>query len=312
MNNTRSIKVLLVEDNPGDARLIQEILSESKGTLFELELADRLLTAREYLTNGDIDFILLDLSLPDSQGLDTFRKMRAHVPEMPIVVLSGLNDETIAIKAVQEGAQDYLVKGQVDPNVLIRSIRYAIERKKAEETIRKLAYYDPLTDLPNRVLFNDHLSLALAHARRNESKLAVMLLDLDRFKVVNDSLGHSMGDRLLKVVGGQLRNLLRKEDTVSRMGGDEFLLLLPEIEDGRSADNAAQRILDSFRIPLRVDKHTLSITVSIGISIYPDDSRDADTLMKHADIAMYKAKDRGRNCCQRFSLIDTYAQYAEP
>ena len=295
-----SIKILLVEDNPGDARLIHEILAEAKGTVFDLECADRLTVARERLTDGQIDLVLLDLSLPDSQGLDTFAKIHAHIPDMPIVVLSGLNDETIAVKAVQEGAQDYLVKGQVDSNVLVRSIRYAIERKKAEETIRKLAYYDPLTDLPNRVLFNDRLNLALAHAHRNEQKLAVMLIDLDRFKDVNDSLGHSMGDRLLKVVGDQLSHLLRREDTVARMGGDEFLLLLPEISGLEDADQVALRVLNIFRKSFAIDGHELNITASIGISIFPEHGHDADTLMKHADIAMYRAKDMGRNGYQTY------------
>ena len=310
MMSSNPIKVLLVEDNPGDARLIKEILSEARGILFDVECADRLSRARKHLADEGADLVLLDLTLPDSRGLDTFTKLRVYAPGIPIVVLSGLNDETIAVKAVQEGAQDYLVKGQVDSNVLIRSIRYAIERKKAEETIRKLAYYDSLTDLPNRVLFNDRLILALAHAQRSERRLAVMLLDLDRFKNVNDSLGHNMGDRLLRVIGNELKHLLRKEDTVARMGGDEFLLLFPEIESIRSADTIAQKILDSFLTPFRVLGQELSITASIGISIFPDDGNDADSLMKHADIAMYKAKDEGRNRYQRFSRIDTYIQHA--
>lgn len=293
--NTTPILVLLVEDNPGDARLICEILSDAKGTQFVVECTDRLSTAKDFLTANECDLVLLDLSLPDSHGLDTFSKIHTHVPEMPVVVLSGLDDETVATTAVQEGAQDYLVKGQVDTNLLVRSIRYAIERKRAEETIRRLAYYDPLTGLPNRVLFTDRLTLALAHAERNQQKLAVMLLDLDRFKNINDTLGHTMGDRLLRVVGDQLRDHLRKNDTVARMGGDEFMLLLPEITKDQDAITVAQKSLEIFRKAFDVDGLSLHVTVSIGISVYPEDGEDADTLVKHADIAMYRVKERGRN-----------------
>jgi diguanylate cyclase (GGDEF)-like protein len=302
MNKT-PISVLLVEDNPGDTRLIFEILSEAKGTHFVVECTDRLSTAREYLSVNTCDLVLLDLTLPDSRGLDTFFKIHTHVPEMPVVVLSGLDDETVATKAVQEGAQDYLVKGQVDTNLLVRSIRYAIERKRAEETIRRLAYYDSLTGLPNRVLFNDRLTLALAHARRNQQKLAVMLLDLDRFKNINDTLGHNMGDRLLRVVGDQLKNHLRKNDTVARMSGDEFMVLLPEIIKDDDAINVADKTLEVFRKTFTVNGLSLHVTASIGISIYPADGEDADTLVKNADIAMYRVKERGRDGYQTFRPV---------
>ncbi|UCE17891.1 MAG: diguanylate cyclase [Gemmatimonadota bacterium] len=295
-----SIKVLLVEDNPGDTRLIEEILTEAKGTVFDLECTDRIPRARECLTGEDFDLVLLGLLLPDSQGLDTFAKIRTHAPEMPVVVLSGLNDETIAVTAVHQGAQDYLVKGQVDSNEVVRSIRYAIEWKKMEETIRKLAYFDPLTSLPNRVLFNDRLNLALAHAHRNEQKLTVMLIDLDRFKDVNDSLGHSREAPLLKVVGVQLTHLLRQEDTIARMGGNECLLLLPEISGIEDVDRVAHRILEIFQKSFAIDGHELTITACIGIAVYPEQGPDADRLMKHADIAMYQAKDTGRNGYQMY------------
>ena len=133
----KHIKVLLVEDNPGDARLIQEMLTEIRGATFNFERADRLSTGLEHLVEGRIDVVLLDLGLPDSQGLDTFDKAYAQAPEVPIVVLTALDDEALAIRAVREGAQDYLVKGQVDSNLLARAIRYAIERKKAEEALKE-------------------------------------------------------------------------------------------------------------------------------------------------------------------------------
>ncbi len=181
------------------------------------------------------------------------------------------------------------------------SQRELTERKWAEEALVRMATHDPLTGLPNRRLFNDRLNLELAHARRNQRKLAVMLLDLDHFKDVNDTLGHSMGDKLLQVVGQRLLGLLRKSDTVARMGGDEFTLLLPEIAQAEDATQIAHKILGAFRKPFEFNDHEVRITTSIGIAIYPDDGEDADTLIKNADIAMYRAKDQGRDNYQRYS-----------
>jgi diguanylate cyclase (GGDEF)-like protein/PAS domain S-box-containing protein len=175
------------------------------------------------------------------------------------------------------------------------------ERKRAEETVKWLAYYDALTGLPNRTLFNDRLQLALAHARRNQQKLAVMLMDLDEFKEVNDTLGHPVGDELLKAVGERLTTILRESDTICRMGGDEFLLILPEINKMEQATKTAQKILEAIREPLVVDHRELRITTSLGITIYPDDGEDVDTLVRNADIAMYRAKAEGRDNYQRYT-----------
>ncbi len=180
-------------------------------------------------------------------------------------------------------------------------VRDITERKKSEETIRRLAYHDPLTGLPNRLLFTDRLAMAITGAKRNKQHLAVMILDLDYFKDINDTLGHHIGDRLLQAVGSRLTELLRKGDTVARMGGDEFLILLPEINNVGVTTTIAQKIVDSFQTPLIVDEHRLHITTSIGIAIYPDVSDDVETLIKHSDIAMYRAKGSGRNNYQLFT-----------
>jgi diguanylate cyclase (GGDEF)-like protein/PAS domain S-box-containing protein len=174
-------------------------------------------------------------------------------------------------------------------------------RKRAEETIRELAYRDALTGLPNRVLFNDRFTMALAQARRHQQRCCIMLLDLDHFKEINDTLGHSVGDKLLRVVGERLRGLLRTSDTIGRMGGDEFLLLLTDIARVKNVTTIAQKILGAFRNPFAIDDHKLMITTSIGIALFPDDGDDADTLMKSADIAMYRAKEKGRDNFQCYS-----------
>lgn len=182
----------------------------------------------------------------------------------------------------------------------IRGImRDVTERKKAEETITFMAYHDALTGLPNRVLFNDRLSLTLVQARRNRQKFTLMMLDLDKFKDINDTLGHQVGDQLLQGVGNRLRSRLRKGDTVARMGGDEFMLLFPDIKQAEDCLIVAQKIVESFRRPFCLGGHELFVTISIGIAIYPDDGTDSDALQKHADASMYEAKIGGRNNFKR-------------
>jgi diguanylate cyclase (GGDEF)-like protein/PAS domain S-box-containing protein len=169
------------------------------------------------------------------------------------------------------------------------------ERKKAEELVRKMAYHDAVTGIPNRRLFYDRLNMAIEHSKRYTKKIAVMILDLDKFKEINDAMGHDVGDSMLKGVSGRLKGLLRTSDTVARMGGDEFALLLTEITGKEGASAIAERILLAFREPFMCNGQFLSITTSIGIALYPDHGENIETLLKHADTAMYQAKERGRN-----------------
>lgn len=171
----------------------------------------------------------------------------------------------------------------------------AIERKRAEETIHRMAYYDHVTSLPNRMLFLDRLTVAIAHAQRYKKKLAVMFLDLDGFKAVNDEFGHNAGDQLLRVIADRLVGCIRKEDTAARLGGDEYTLLLPGIVQRKGAARIARKILDVVRKPLTLSDKEINVTTSIGIAIYPGHGEDAETLLKNADIAMYRAKERGRD-----------------
>ena len=185
--------------------------------------------------------------------------------------------------------------------VVLGMVQDITERKEAEVKIRKMAYHDALTRLPNRVMFVDRLKVAMAYAQRHKQKLAVMLLDLDQFKDINDTYGHNVGDQLLRSVGNRLTGLLRKSDTISRMGGDEFFLLFPELTRVNDAVKIAQKIMDAFKEPFTFDGHKLNITTSIGIALYPNDGEQVDILLINADIAMYHAKQKGRNNYQRYT-----------
>lgn len=172
---------------------------------------------------------------------------------------------------------------------------FVVKRKQLEETIQQMAYNDALTLLPNRLQFKDRLGVVLADARRNNEKLSVMFLDLDRFKVVNDTFGHEAGDQILQGVARRLRSCLRESDTVSRFGGDEFVILLPKIGEAENAAMIAKKIIETVKQPLTSSSSELSVTTSIGIALFPSDGEDGETLLKNADSAMYHAKEMGRN-----------------
>jgi diguanylate cyclase (GGDEF)-like protein/PAS domain S-box-containing protein len=430
-------RLLLVEDNPGDARLLREMFNEiesSGGWSHNAKLThvESLTEAEEHLANDEIDIVLLDLNLPDANGLAAVRRAQAAAPGVPLVVLTGLDDESTAAQALQEGAQDYLVKGQIEMHGLLRTLRYAVERKIREtalsaeneraqvtlscigealvcadllgnitflnsvaekltgwsmqeaagqpmvevfrtldtqgdppiETTAELAMLQPgavhlpfsgtlirrdglkipiqdsiaaihnrkgeatgtvivfrdvseaqekaqqivhfaqhdfLTDLPNRVLLNDRISQAIRFAQRSTNHVAVLFLDLDGFKQINDSLGHPVGDQLLQSVAKRIVNCVRGSDTISRQGGDEFVVLLAEVHRAEDAEVMARRILRSVANAHIIDGRDLHITTSIGVSVYPHDGLDADTLIKHADTAMYQAKEKGRNSFRFFT-----------
>ena len=428
----KSIKILLlVEDNHGDARLLREMFNEQGSHQTELTHVACMGDAEQHLATSSVDIILLDLGLPDAQGLEAVRRARAAAPSIPLVVLTAMDDELLAIQALQEGAQDYLVKGQIETHGLLRALRYAIERKTAEDalfaekeraqvtlhsigdavastdnsgnitflnlvaekmtgwTLREAvgrpmaevlrfidatnhetapnpmeaavarnqtvhlpphcvlirrdgfetpiedsvspihdrkgqasgavivfhdvsasqamalqmthsAHHDFLSGLPNRILLNDRVGQAIASASRHMKKLAVLFLDLDGFKHINDSLGHPTGDKLLQSIAKRLVECVRSSDTVSRQGGDEFVVLLLDVEEPEDAALAARKILQAVAEAHPIDRHDLCVTASIGVSVYPDDGLDAETLIKNADTAMYQAKENGRQSYQFF------------
>jgi diguanylate cyclase (GGDEF)-like protein/PAS domain S-box-containing protein len=425
------VTILLVEDSAADAALVTTVLGHEASTGFHLAHRERLATGLEYLRESGADLVLLDFSLPDSQGLETFRTVRTEHPDVPLIVLTSLEDDAVALQAVSEGAQDYLVKRSLEQSLLTRSIRYALERHRADEALRESeeryalavrgandglwdwnvdtetlylsprwkqmlgygagelgdrpedwfstvhpddreaftgaleahfegedehfehehrmhtndgeerwiltrgvvvrdsagrvtrmagsqtdittrkraeqqlvydAFHDGLTGLANRALFTDRLGVVLAARRRQqEVRFAVLFLDLDRFKNINDSLGHTTGDKLLKGIARRLEKALRPGDTVARLGGDEFAILLSVATDVSDAIHVAGRIQEIVSKPFTIDAHEVFVTTSIGIALSSPATEKAEDILRDADIAMYRAKAAGR---ARYEVFD--------
>ena len=294
-----AVRVLLIEDDPGDRQLIEEMLRDA-GTATIVTSFSRLGDAIEPVTRGLADLVLLDLSLPDSSGLDGVRRLRAAAPEVPVVVLSGLAGQKVALEAVQAGAQDYLNKNDVDGETLTKAMRYAVERQRAERRLMRMALSDPLTGLPNRVLFADRLDQALARAARSTTRgrkaprLILMFIDLDGFKAVNDELGHLAGDQVLVEVARRLVEQLRGADTVARLGGDEFTLLCEGVQSTDGGVGLARRFSLVLSAPYEVEGGEAQISASIGVAVASPLHEDAGALLRRADAAMYAAKREGQ------------------
>jgi diguanylate cyclase (GGDEF)-like protein len=313
-------KVLLIQENHQDAASVCGALVGSSEGPFQIERVrscaegvQRLVGADKHSPPGAaaIAAVLVDLFLPDSEGIETFDRLFEAARHIPILVLVEAKNAEIARLAVRRGAQDFILKDRIDNYWLPKALRSMAERAanvealfeekdRAAERTSYLAQHDGLTDLPNRTLLNDRLAQAMAAAHRRQHKLAVLFLDLDHFKHINDSLGRAIGDRLLQSVARRLLACVRNSDTVSRQGGDEFIVLLAEVTHAADAGISADKILASLNEPHRIDRHEIHVTVSIGIGTYPDDAADAPTLLKNADFAMHQAKDAGRNNYQFF------------
>jgi diguanylate cyclase (GGDEF)-like protein/PAS domain S-box-containing protein len=424
-------KILLIESDSAIARTLQDALDGAGDGQITVERVGRLSEGLESLKKEKVAAVILDLFLPDSQGIDTFVNLSLAAPHVPIVVLAGPGEEDIARAALARGAYDYLLKNRLDTYALTRALQSVISRKavedalflekeraqvtlnsigdavittdisgnitylnqvaelmtgwstkeasgrpfadvfhivdgdtrealrdpmqlavKQDQTVRlsshcvlirrdgwegaiedsaapihsphgetigavivfhdvgeartmalkitRLAQHDLLTDLPNRLLLNDRITQALALARRQGNRLAVLFLDLDGFKQINDTLGHTAGDKLLRLVAKRAVACVRGSDTVSGLGGDEFVVLLPEIADARDAAFTAEKILAAMASPFAISGHDHHLSGCIGISVYPEDGHTAGDLIKSADTAMYQGKAKGQGNFQFF------------
>jgi diguanylate cyclase (GGDEF)-like protein len=294
-------RVLLVEDDPSDATLIREMLRATWSEALVFSHVERLAEATRELVDHGASCVLLDLSLPDADGLIALEHIHTSAPDAPIVVLTSDGDEDLALRAVQCGAQDFLIKTAITPLGLRRAVRLAIERKRSELQLAHQALHDPLTELPNRALFMDRLGVALDRSRRTSASIAVLFLDVDNFKTINDSLGHAAGDELLIGLAHRLRAMLRPMDTVARFGGDEFTFLFEDLESEREVVLIAERVSRTVGLPVILEDRETAITVSIGIAMITDPSVPPETVIREADAAMYRAKELGRS---RYELFD--------
>ena len=281
--NRELITVLLVEDNNVDARVVEEALRESSRVRFRLERADRLATAVARLAKDPCDIIILDLTLPDSYGLDTFLRIRDTAPETPILVLTGLDDETLGIMAVQQGAQEYLVKGQATGPLIVRCLRYALQRHRMQEDLRGLSLTDDLTGLFNRRGFTLLSRQLLKVCSRMSRPLVLLLADLDNLQAINSSTGGAAaGDEALRQVGTLLRRTFRDSDVLARLGGSSFTVLAIDTPDERGLTSRLDETLKDFNA-LRGQGEP-RIALSIGaLRFTPEASLSIEDLMVQAD-----------------------------
>jgi diguanylate cyclase (GGDEF)-like protein len=284
------VRILLVDDEYDEYVLMGQLLTAIAHTRYELTWCRDMEHALEAIQSELHDVILLDYqsNLAESQNLLT--KAVSLGCTTPIIVMTDEMDRNLDKDAIKSGASDYLVKGQIDSQVLERALRYAIDRKEAEQKLARLAHYDALSNVPNRILFRDRLQRAIERARRGHQNVALLFLDLDGFKQVNDTFGHDAGDELIKTVASRLTACVRKSDSVARIGGDEFTLILEEIEGTADIVNVAKKVIDIVSRPVAIGGQQIFVGCSIGIAAYPEGGEDVDTLLKHADMAMYQAK----------------------
>ena len=285
------MKILLVEDNADDAEFLRACLAHynRSATLTRAGLISDAVTALE---KERFDVVLLDLNLPDGRGVECVERVREADDLIPIVVLSGQGDEDFAVEILNRGVQDYLVKWEGDGRIILRAIRYAIERKRAEVKLNYLARLDWLTTLPNRYYVRDKLAYVAKRASRRRGTMSLLLLDLDGFKTVNDTLSHAAGDALLRAVAERLKASVPDGDLTARLGGDEFAVLLEDVDSPREVEALARTINGVFQEPFQVDGRQVSITTSIGITVCPPDSSDAGAVLSSAESALKQAKQQ--------------------
>lgn len=286
----KKIKILFIDREQGEYLLIADILSHIRQTSYELVWCDQLDIALQKILSQEFDVALLDYYWGENTARDLLNAARVQACQTPIVVMTDEMETEVDREAIRAGAADYLIKGQIDHLLLERALRYAIERKQTEQHLTRLAHYDSLTNVPNRILFRDRLDHAVRLAERDQTSFTLMFIDLNGFKQVNDSFGHDAGDAIIRICAERLNSCLRRSDSVARMGGDEFTLLLQNIANTTDVAHIAEKVISAIQQPADINGHEVVVGCSIGIAIYPEAGRDADNLLKHADMAMYKAK----------------------
>ncbi|HUX91978.1 MAG TPA: EAL domain-containing protein [Gallionellaceae bacterium] len=288
------LRTLIVEDSEDDAALLLRELRRGGFNPFHIrvETAEAMLGA---LSSDTWDLVISDFSMPYFNAFAALELLHNTEKDIPFIIVSGTIGEDRAVEAMKLGAHDYFLKGNLKRLVpaVERELRDAVvrhERRHADATIYRLAYIDPVTNLPNRIRFGELVQTALLDAQREQRPIALLLMDLDRFKDVNDTLGHDCGDNLLQQVGLRLRSTLFEQDVVARLGGDEFGILLPRLAAADDVRHVIKNLHDSLELPFMVDGIPIVVEASIGVAMMPKHANDANALLQRADIAMYRAK----------------------
>ena len=290
------LDILIVEDDEDDYFILNELLQDALGELRHVQWAEDYESALEYIDAEQYHFYFIDNRLGAHLGLDLIDKIKAQYETAPpIIMLSGVDDHETDLQAMDKGADDYLIKSQLSAPLLERTIRYSLKSKQLEEKLAKMAHFDSLTGLYNRSIFNELLTKTIEQSKRLEQKFALVTIDLDNFKFINDNYGHPAGDQLLTKVARRLKHSIRSADIIARLGGDEFSLLLKDV--GRNSDfvKLVDTIMDIFSVGFQIDSKEVMATISAGIAIYPTDASSAPELINRSDRAMYQAKNKGRN-----------------
>lgn len=290
----KPLRVLVVEDSADDTELLLHELRRGgyDPTHTRVEIAEMM---RAELSEHTWDIVISDFSMPHFNAFAALELLHSTQQDIPFIIVSGTIGEDRAVTAMKLGAHDYILKGNLKRLVPavereLREARSRQERRQADETIHRLAYTDTLTGLPNRIRLRELVQEAIVTGQREQRPVALLLLDLDNFKDVNDTLGHERGDSLLQQVGLRLRSALFAHDVVARLGGDEFGILLPQLAATGDVKHVVKKIQDCLAVPLMIDGIPIVVEASIGVAAMPDHTDDADTLLQQADIAMYRAK----------------------
>lgn len=297
----RNICVLIVDDNEGDYVLVKSLLGAVPVVDYDVRWLPGGEGISEHIADIRPDICLIDYGLAGETGLELIQAVAHLYPLLPSVLLTGESEPGIDAAALQAGAADFIEKSRFDARDLDRTIRYAIEQKRVEGDLAERAETDALTGLYNRAGFSKRLQQAMAVADRTERYLGVLFIDLDRFKHVNDSLGHAVGDALLQAVSTRIRDCCRMTDVVARMGGDEFAVIATHMKEPSLSWHLAEKIVGAFDEPFEIDGHIVHAGASIGVTTYPVDDGTAEQLLMNADMALYRAKEEGRH---RYAMFD--------
>ena len=287
--------VVLADDDPSIRLMVRHVLESED---FDIVEASDGLEAIKAVEKHHPALILLDAVMPGIDGFTTCQQIKEKgFTDIPVMMITGLDDDASVERAYEVGAIDFITK-PIKWAVLKHRVKSVVAKVIAERKVQLLAYRDTLTNLPNRLLFADRLEQAIVRSERSRTSMALMLVDIDDFKLVNDSFGHDAGDKLIKAVGDLIAKSLRRADTIARLGGDEFAVIIEGIDGPEDAISIADNLTTILEHNVRLDDQETYTSASIGIAVYPEDGKDARTLLKNADTAMFRAKENGRHCFQ--------------